>query len=85
MDGKNNGNYRLSGWAVLVIADICAAYWLYRAGTLSAPLAAVAGAAAAVVLLAARGVARSRARRRRELLTRLDGDMHAVVRAQRPE
>jgi hypothetical protein len=74
-----NGN-RLSGWAVLIIADACAAYWLWRAGVLSAALAAVLGAVAAAVILAVRGTARSRARKRQEMNERLATAMRQVAR-----
>lgn len=70
MDGTGSGN-RISGWGALIIADICAPYWLTRAGVIGTELAVILAVAAAVVILAARGTARSRARRRRELNERL--------------
>ena len=77
---------RLSGWTVLLIADICTAYWLARTGALGTWPAVILGAAAAAVILAVRSAVRSRERRRRrELNERLAADMRAAVRAHRPE
>lgn len=69
----------LSRWTVLIIADACAAYWLWRAGVLSMMLAAILAAVAAVVILAARGAVRSRARKRQELNERLASAMRQVA------
>lgn len=83
MDRGSTGGGKLSGSTVLVIADICAAYWLARAGTLSTTLAAVLAAVAFAVILIVRGTVKSRKRRqlreRQEMLGRLAGDLRAVT------
>jgi hypothetical protein len=78
-DSGTDDRNRLSGWAVLVIAVICTAYWLTRAGVLSSELAVILGAAAAAVILAVGGTVRSRARRRRELNGRLAAAMRRAA------
>lgn len=83
MDSGKSGGERLGGWTVLVIADVCAAYWLWRAGVISTTLAVILGAAAFAVILTVRGIVKSREKRRlrerREMLGQLAADVHAVA------
>lgn len=87
MGGERGNENRLSGWAVLVIAVACAAYWLARSGVLGTTWAVTAGIVAAGAVLAVRGTVRGRARRRekerREMLARLAGDLRRAADGQR--
>lgn len=79
-EGQVRNSGRLPGWAVLVIASGCAAFWLVRAGVIGSTAAGILAAAAAIVIVTSAVIAAGRRRRRRrDLNARLASDLRAVA------